>query len=197
MPYQNISTGRRVAVRGKEGVVREEGDQCKVKFDDGSFGFFDRNEITPVDVVSWQKMKAEGKVEDIMMPPTATGEDPLSQPKRKTGRGVGEDQTVLGKAVSGDIFVKSTSASSDDEYSIRSRKFRNRKTGEVVTQVPILDIADYDEVEEKEAGMKCPECGKKLTNEDAYGHDCEVGVGKKDAGDMDTKVGQIVKSDLE
>jgi hypothetical protein len=28
--------------------------------------------------------------------------------------------------------------------------------------------------------MRCPECGKTLTNEeDAYGHDCEVGLPKK------------------
>ena len=36
----------------------------------------------------------------------AAGEDPLSQPKRKTGRSVGEDQTVLGKSISQDPFAQ-------------------------------------------------------------------------------------------
>jgi hypothetical protein len=34
-----------------------------------------------------------------------------------------------------------------DDYVIESKKFRNKKTGEIVTQVPLLDIGDYDEVE--------------------------------------------------
>lgn len=29
--------------------------------------------------------------------------------------------------------------------------------------------------------MICPECGKKLTDEDAYGHDCEVSKSLKEA----------------
>jgi hypothetical protein len=42
------------------------------------------------------------------MEPTATGQDPLAQPKRDTGRGVGENQTVLGKSASYDKLAKRT-----------------------------------------------------------------------------------------
>ena len=32
---------------------------------------------------------------------------------------------------------------------------------------------------DKSKNMRCPECGKKLTKEDAYGHDCEVRTKRK------------------
>lgn len=193
MPYQNLSTGRRVSVRGKEGVIREEGDKCKVKFDDGSFGFFDSTEVTPVNVEStlkgkYARMKAEGKLEDVMMPPTATGEDPLAQPKRKTGRGIGEDQTVLGKAVSGDVFVKSAEEAFGKPFAgydnFADCVDKNQNKGDPEAYCASIK----QQVEGKEAGIKkdpnigrvgrCPECGKILSEDDAYGHDCEVGIGK-------------------
>ena len=31
---------------------------------------------------------------------------------------------------------------------MQSKKFRNKTTGEIVTQVPLMDIANYEEVEE-------------------------------------------------
>ena len=31
---------------------------------------------------------------------------------------------------------------------MQSQKFRNKTTGEIVTQVPIMDIANYEEVEQ-------------------------------------------------
>ena len=34
------------------------------------------------------------------------------------------------------------------EWEIKSKRFRNKKTGEIVTQFSILDIADFEEVQE-------------------------------------------------
>lgn len=47
----------------------------------------------------YETMKAESVLsnETIFMQPAATSTDPLAQPQRKTGRGVGENQSVLGK----------------------------------------------------------------------------------------------------
>jgi hypothetical protein len=107
--------GQRVKVNGKEGIVREIGDKIKVKMDDGSLGFFAENEVTAVLSDSrlkgskYDRLKAEGKLREhqSMMEPEAAGQDPLSQPQRKTGRGVGENQTVLGKEVCEDaLFSK-------------------------------------------------------------------------------------------
>jgi hypothetical protein len=33
---------------------------------------------------------------------------------------------------------------------IKSKKFRNKKTGEIVTQIPILEMNDYEPVIEEE-----------------------------------------------
>ncbi len=38
--------------------------------------------------------------------------------------------------------------------------------------------------------MKCSECGKTLTNADAYGHDCEVTIKPKEF--VDTRTGKTV-----
>ena len=89
--------GQRVKVGNKEGIVREAGDKYKIKFDDGSCGFFLLNEVTPIVEESklkgkYDRMKAEGKLNDSVtfMEPTATETDPLSQPEHDTGRGIGE-----------------------------------------------------------------------------------------------------------
>jgi len=37
-------------------------------------------------------------------------------------------------------------AEDESRWEIRSKQFRNRKTGEIVTQIPILQINDYEEV---------------------------------------------------
>lgn len=34
------------------------------------------------------------------------------------------------------------------EWEIKSKTFRNKRTGELYVQIPILDIDDYEEVEE-------------------------------------------------
>ena len=36
----------------------------------------------------------------------------------------------------------------EKEWVIKPRKFRNKKTGKIVEQVPILEISEYEEVEE-------------------------------------------------
>ena len=36
------------------------------------------------------------------------------------------------------------------EFEVKSKRFRNRKTGEIKTQIPLLDICDYDEVDDNE-----------------------------------------------
>lgn len=38
----------------------------------------------------------------------------------------------------------------ESEYFIKSRKFRNKLTGEIVTQIPMLEIRDYEEIEDEE-----------------------------------------------
>lgn len=38
--------------------------------------------------------------------------------------------------------------SKEHDWIIGSKKFRNKKTGEIVTQVPLLDINDYEEIKE-------------------------------------------------
>jgi hypothetical protein len=35
---------------------------------------------------------------------------------------------------------------SEEGYIVRSKRFRNRKTGEVRTQISILELDDYEEV---------------------------------------------------
>ena len=53
---------------------------------------------------------------------------------------------------------------SDVEWVVKSKKFRNKKTGEIVTQVPLLDINDYDEVKEhdgKYIAVREPDTKKK------------------------------------
>jgi len=37
-------------------------------------------------------------------------------------------------------------------YDIFSKKFRNKKTGEIVTQVPLLSMDDYEEVTQHKKG---------------------------------------------
>jgi hypothetical protein len=32
------------------------------------------------------------------------------------------------------------------DFTIKPKKFRNKKTGEIKTQIPILEIGDYEEV---------------------------------------------------
>ncbi len=113
--------GQKVTVQGKEGIVMEIGDKTKVKFTDGSFGFFADNEITLIVAESalkhriFDRMKAEGqlKPDQVLMTTTATGTDPLAQPKRKTGRTIGENQNVLGKEISQDIFRKGLNNNED------------------------------------------------------------------------------------
>ena len=38
---------------------------------------------------------------------------------------------------------------------MQSKKFRNKTTGEIVTQIPILDIANYEEVQKWSDYDKC------------------------------------------
>ena len=38
--------------------------------------------------------------------------------------------------------------SDNTEFEIKQRKFRNKITGEIVTQIPILEIANFEEVKE-------------------------------------------------
>ena len=33
------------------------------------------------------------------------------------------------------------------EYEIKTKRFRNKETGEIVTQIPILEISNYEEIE--------------------------------------------------
>jgi hypothetical protein len=40
------------------------------------------------------------------------------------------------------------------KYTVKSREFRNKKTGEIVTQVPMMQMNDYEEVEDHEAHEK-------------------------------------------
>jgi len=91
--------GQRVSAAGKEGNIVSMADKFKVKFDDGSFAFFTEQQVNPVVVESRLKGVEDGC---ISMHPTATGEDPLAQPVKQTGRSVGEKNTVLGKSVSND-----------------------------------------------------------------------------------------------
>jgi hypothetical protein len=105
--------GQRVKAEGKEGIIREAGDKYKIKFDDGSFGFYAENQITAIVNESslkskFERLKSEGQIKNdqTLMTPIAAGEDPLAQPKRETDRSVGEDQNVLGKSAAHDMFAK-------------------------------------------------------------------------------------------
>lgn len=93
MPYENIREGQRVTARGKVGTIMEVANQVKVKFDDGSFSFFDKGDVTPV--VDDTRLKQAP--EAILQHPEAAQADPLSQPKHATERGVAQDQEVLGQ----------------------------------------------------------------------------------------------------
>lgn len=86
MSNKNLRIGQRVSVRGKEGVIRESSDKFKVKFDDGSFGFFAENEITIVIDDSrlkgskFERLKAESRLKDgaTFMSPEHTQRDVFS-----------------------------------------------------------------------------------------------------------------------
>lgn len=41
-----------------------------------------------------------------------------------------------------------------EEYIIKSKKFRNKKTGEIKTVVDILELNDYEEVKENKGHQK-------------------------------------------
>ncbi len=127
--------GQMVEVKGKRGTVVEIGDKHKVKFVDGTFEHVDESQIKTIEddgttlkdkIPNCQicghpmnneddtchpgkpctYMKKDMPASQVMMEPTAAGEDPLAQPKRKTGRSVGEEQTVLGKSINTDVFAK-------------------------------------------------------------------------------------------
>lgn len=90
MPYENLKNGQRVKAGGKPGFITEHADKVKVKHDDGTFGFYDRREVTPLN----EESSLKGAV---LMEPPATARDPLAQPRRDTDRGVAEDQELLGR----------------------------------------------------------------------------------------------------
>jgi predicted RNA-binding Zn-ribbon protein involved in translation (DUF1610 family) len=121
--------GQRVKVGGREGIVIDDSDKVKVKFDNGEVGFFPMDGIEPVvedtrlkEIKTCQNcghkidsmliencphcgahiqtVTSRGKAADhFMQHPTAAGQDPLAQPERKTGRSVGEEQEVMGKSL--------------------------------------------------------------------------------------------------
>ena len=114
MPYQDLNIKQKVKVGEKYGQIVECGDKYKVKFDDGSFGFYDGNEVTPIvlDTESkgykrFMRMKSEAqlKQDEVFMQPTAQGTDPLAQPINSEGVGIGENHSVLGKEASVDRFT--------------------------------------------------------------------------------------------
>ena len=96
MESKSLIYGQRVKVGAKEGIIIDAADKYKVKFDDGTVGFFEYSQV--IAIVEDTRLKAQNlKQGQTFMEPTATGEDPLSQPRRKTDRGVGEPQNVMGK----------------------------------------------------------------------------------------------------
>lgn len=101
MEIKSLIYGQRVKVGAKEGIIIDAADKYKVKFDDGSVGFFEYSQVTAI--VEDTRLKAQNEIQgQTFMHATATGEDPMSQPKRNTGRGVGETQNVLGKTATFD-----------------------------------------------------------------------------------------------
>ena len=77
MPNKNLKNGAIVSIGGKSGIIMECADKYKVKFDDGSFGFFDEGQIASNSDGS--TLKGARTIE-----PQATGEDPLAQKTFKT-----------------------------------------------------------------------------------------------------------------
>lgn len=110
MPYENLHVGQKVTVNGKPGSIRSNEGPYKVVFDDGSAGFYNGNEITPIVVPSslkgaskYDRLKAEGKLDDgRMMEPEAQGEDPFSPPQEEKVK-KGKD-TVAAKKATEDKF---------------------------------------------------------------------------------------------
>lgn len=76
--------GQKVKVGNKLGVVMDAADKYKVKFEDGSVEFVEENKLTAVVVETKLKSKP-----NIMVHPTASAVDPLSQPRGV--RGLDED----------------------------------------------------------------------------------------------------------
>jgi len=91
MPISNLRIGQKVRVMDQEGKVLEQADKIKIKFDSGAYGFFDRNEVTPIVVDSrmkgskYDRMKAENTLSDevVLMPKESVGTDPLAEVKKK------------------------------------------------------------------------------------------------------------------
>ena len=77
MPYENLRVGQKVKVMGKEGKIIDVADNYKVKFDDGNFGFFDGNNITPY-VVDTRLKSSDLKNETVFMSEEAQRQDPFT-----------------------------------------------------------------------------------------------------------------------
>ena len=77
MPYEHLRTGQKVSVGNKTGKIIENADKYKVKFEDGSFGFFDGNEIKPLVIDTCIKSTLL-KNETVYMSAESQKEDPYN-----------------------------------------------------------------------------------------------------------------------
>lgn len=117
MSKEILIVEQKVKVSGKYGEIIECGDKYKVKFDDGSFGFFDEGQIEAVvfdTELKGSRMKEQP--EGQMMEATATGLDPMAQPINNETPKIGEEETVLGKSVARDIMLNK------EEFTMKKKK---------------------------------------------------------------------------
>lgn len=98
MSIAELRNGQLVQVDGKQGIILENADKFKVKFSDGTFGFFSKEEIK-ADV---QDTRLKGFNQQCLgVEPEQVGPDPLAQPLHRTRANVGVDQEVLGMVFGG------------------------------------------------------------------------------------------------
>ena len=75
---KNLIDGQKVVVNGKVGEIISIADKIKVKFEDGSFGFFDALDVEPIVMATTLKNNNSGS-KTILIHPEAMRRDPLSQ----------------------------------------------------------------------------------------------------------------------
>jgi hypothetical protein len=94
MSDKNLMPRARVSVAGRAGNVIDVADKVQVKFDDGSVGFYAEAEVQPVVEDTRLKTMQNGQV---LFHSAPSSEDPLAQPRRITGRSLGDAAAVLGR----------------------------------------------------------------------------------------------------